>query len=275
MLKRMLLPLGGSATMPVAIQHAVDLATRHGAEITGLAIMDEDRLADVGPVPMGGAAMAHELREHRRAEAKERMRTALTSLAVACQAGNTPHRIVEIHGEPIEAMVRFGRYHDLVVGCLRSLFEFGIVDEPPDELVKLVTSGVRPIFAVGPTYHAMQRVLIAYSGSVESAKTLKQYTQLGLWPDAHLKIVTFDELQSEGEERLADAAEYCRTHGLKPEIEYLAGDPKTSLLPYAKQWNADLLVVGNSAKNLLYRKIFGETALNVIRNAELPLFLSQ
>ncbi len=35
-----------------------------------------------------------------------------------------------------------------------------------------------------------------------------------------------------------------------------------------------LIVVGNSAKNLLLRRIFGETALQVIQNADRPLFLA-
>jgi nucleotide-binding universal stress UspA family protein len=35
------------------------------------------------------------------------------------------------------------------------------------------------------------------------------------------------------------------------------------------------MVVGNSEQNLILRRIFGETSLNVIRNAEQPLFLAQ
>jgi nucleotide-binding universal stress UspA family protein len=42
-----------------------------------------------------------------------------------------------------------------------------------------------------------------------------------------------------------------------------------------QNWQADLTVIGNSAQNLILRRIFGETALSVIRNAEQPLFLAQ
>ncbi len=35
------------------------------------------------------------------------------------------------------------------------------------------------------------------------------------------------------------------------------------------------MVVGNSAQTLILRRIFGETAFNVIRNTEQPLFLAQ
>ena len=37
----------------------------------------------------------------------------------------------------------------------------------------------------------------------------------------------------------------------------------------------DLIVAGNSSKNLLLRKLFGETALKLLRESPLPLYLAQ
>ncbi len=48
-------------------------------------------------------------------------------------------------GDPLEALVSLTRYHDLVVCGLQSLFEHGVVDEPPNELAMLVEEGVRPM----------------------------------------------------------------------------------------------------------------------------------
>ena len=78
-----------------------------------------------------------------------------------------------------------------------------------------------------------------------------------------------------GTQLLADAADYCRAHQLAVETDCVNGSPKEQLLPYADRWGADLTVIGNSAKNLMLRKIFGETALHAIRNANRPLFLAQ
>lgn len=47
------------------------------------------------------------------------------------------------------------------------------------------------------------------------------------------------------------------------------------LLPYADRWQADLIVAGNSAENMLLRRIFGETALSLLRNSPLPLYLAE
>jgi nucleotide-binding universal stress UspA family protein len=43
----------------------------------------------------------------------------------------------------------------------------------------------------------------------------------------------------------------------------------------ATLWQADMIVLGNSARSLLMKRVLGETALHIIRNADRPLFLSQ
>lgn len=54
-----------------------------------------------------------------------------------------------------------------------------------------------------------------------------------------------------------------------------AGALARELVEVAEDWNADLIVAGNSAKSLQMRSVFGETALKLMRESHLPLFLSQ
>jgi nucleotide-binding universal stress UspA family protein len=58
-------------------------------------------------------------------------------------------------------------------------------------------------------------------------------------------------------------------------MDFVQGDPVQELVPYAEKWEANLIVAGNSAKNLLLRKLFGETALQLLRASPLPLYLAQ
>jgi nucleotide-binding universal stress UspA family protein len=57
-------------------------------------------------------------------------------------------------------------------------------------------------------------------------------------------------------------------------VSALAGDAQSHLLPNALELGSDLIVMGDSAKSLLTHRVFGDTALHVIRSAECPLFLS-
>jgi nucleotide-binding universal stress UspA family protein len=173
-------------------------------------------------------------------------------------------------------MTDCARYHDLVVCGVETLFEHGVIDEPPRELIQLIELGVRPLVAVTTEPRPIGRVLVAYNGSIESAKTMKRLVQMKLWPDLTLRIVTFNQSsEEESQKLLADAADYCRRHGYDPEIDHAAGSPTEQLLPYASQWNADLIVMGSSARRFRIRKRVGKTAQRVITSTHLPLFLCQ
>ncbi len=275
MIKRILVGLGSLDYARSATTKAVELAKLHGAQLTGVTLFDVDRLEAVGSVPIGAGQLAKELRESRLDDVSGVIAAAEVHFATACEEAGIPYNLQRETGDPLAALVSLTRYHDLVVCGLQSLFEHGVVDEPPDELAQLVREGVRPLLAVTDKDRAIGRVLICYSGSMESAKTMRRYVHLGMWPEAKLKLVTFNEDASAGQALLADAAEYCQAHGLKPETECITKSPKHQILPYAEAWEADLIVMGNSAKRMLLRRILGETALHVMRNSELPLFLAQ
>ena len=53
------------------------------------------------------------------------------------------------------------------------------------------------------------------------------------------------------------------------------GSPNQGILDEAEQWDADIIVMGNSHKNLLLRRVLGETVLHVIKNSDKALFLGQ
>ncbi len=274
MIKAILVGLGDEKYARSATAHAIQLAKQHEAHLTGVTLFDPDCL-DMGPIPIGAGESARELREHREAQMREVLEHAVTHFQTSCKSAKIAHDVIRETGNAFSAIISASRYYDVIVCGLRNLFAHGVVDEPPNELVRLVEEGVRPLIAVGEDYREIKRVLIAYSGSTESAKTMKRFIEQRHWPDATLKIVTFDTDREAADTRLAEARHYCELHGFKPEIEAVAESPSSSLLPYAQGWNADLIVLGNSAKRLLLRRIFGETALNIVGNADRPLFLSQ
>ena len=275
MIKRILVGLGGTPYTPFAIARSIELAQQHGAELTGVTVVDVGRLSRIGPVPLVASASARELREFRLQVAQEHVEEATEQFVSACRQAGVAYEVRQEEGNPFGLMASCARYHDLMVFGLRSLFEHEVVHDPHDALVRLVAEGVRPLLAVSADARPICRVLIAYSGSMESAKTMKWFVQLGLWPKAQLRIVTFEHQVDEAEQLVGDAADYLRKHGFEPEEAYVPGSPKHQLLSYAAEWGADLIVAGNSAKNLLLRRSLGDTALNLITTADRHLFLAQ
>src|SRR5690606_7536561 len=124
----------------------------------------------------------------------------------ACQQAGIPHRTDQETGDEFELLSSLARYHDLVMLGLSGIFEFGLLPEPHNALAKLVSAGVRPILSIGEAHQAVDRILISYSGSIESAKAMKRYVQVGLWPDAKLRIVVFQGAHEDPNQLLEDAA---------------------------------------------------------------------
>jgi len=277
MLKRILVGLGTSGTAESVTQHAIDVAMRHSAELVGLAITDPVRLEWTGPRPMGVGvtAVSADLVRQRLERATSDIQAAGELFATRCRAANVAHRLTEETGDPFEIAADLVRYHDMCVFGLRGLFEHDVVPEPRDALERLVSQGVRPILAVAEHYRPIHRVLVAYSGSLESAKTFKHFVHSGLYADAPVRIVHFGDDAQAASRRLKKAAAFFTAHGRAVETDHAGGSADRDLLPYAEAWKADLIVAGNSAKNLLLRRVFGETALRLLRESPLPLYLAQ
>ncbi len=276
MVKRILLGLGGTEFTASAIRHAVELAERHQACLTAITVIDVERLEDVGPVPAGAAHWASDLREHRLKVAKKNVVAACDAFVQACEAAGVRFAIQQEQGRAFDTMISQARYYDLVIFGLRSLFEYDFLADPTETLVRLISHGVRPILAVASQYREVRRVLFAYSGSMESAKAMRRFVQLGLWPAMQYRVVTFQcGATAEGPALPRDAAAYCRAHGLNVDEDFVEGSAKPDILGYAANWGADLIVIGNSARSVFLKKVFGDTAKQIIQLADRPLFLSQ
>ena len=275
MVRRILLGLGGTPFSPVATQCAIELAQTHGAELAGITVVDVVRLRDVGRSTPGQGAYTRRIGEERVRITEARVEKAIEQFVAACSDAGIKYRVERESGDAFDLMVSHARYHDLIVFGLRGLFEYGVVRNPEDALIRLIGQGVRPILAVASTHRPIQRVLVAYSGSMESAQAIKRFVQMRLWCNAALEIVCCGRGQLEAANLLDDAATYCRAHGFEPGVKYIEGSAREHLLAYAKECQADLIVMGNSIRSLLLRRLLGDTMLHTIQNADRPLLLAQ
>ncbi|TWT47378.1 universal stress protein [Botrimarina hoheduenensis] len=285
MIRRILLGLGGLEAQDAcytesATQMAIELALRHGASLTGVTVADLRHVQRLGPVPIGGGSAAADLRHHRVEQMHERVEAAIDHFHQACRDAAIAYEVRrEERREPFDYLTSLARYHDLTVLGLRGLFEFGVEGEshydPVSSLVRLITGGVRPMIASGETHRKIRRVLVAYSGSNESAKTMRRFAQLGLWPEATIRIAAFGPDHERRQRHLQHAASYFADHGVEVELEYQPTDPREGVLQVAHEWSADLVVMGNSNRTLMARRVLGDTMIEAIRRSDLPLFLSQ
>lgn len=280
MLRRILVGLGSRLSAAAEARYAVELADRFGAALTGVTVLDARSVESVGPVPLGASEAATQLAKHRLEAARQHLDESVAIFEAACRDARVPFQVRrEERADPFDRLISESRYHDFILCGLRGIFESGLIGQSPAEsgeiLARLVSSGVRPLLAAAPEYRPIRRVFVAYSGSVESAKTMKQFISLRPWLEVQVRIAVFGGALDRAERLLAGADEYCRVHGVAADLIHIPGSPHDQVVAAASDWNADLIVLGNSARNLLLRRVLGETALRVMQTSHLPLFMSQ
>jgi nucleotide-binding universal stress UspA family protein len=276
MIKRILVGLGGTPFTTVATKIATELGHLHQAQLTGVTVVDTGKLNKVGPVPAGGEAYAQRMRERKARVTKEGTEQAIAAFKAHCSKQQVVCRRIEYEQkDPFAAMISEARYNDLTIFGLRSIFDYGFTTDPDKAIIKLMTQGVRPILAVAETYRPIKKALIAYSGSMESAKAIRHFLHLNPWPGITLHIVHFKEGPEREPLLLKDAAEFCEAHGFEVKTDAVEGQARSDLLPFAQENDADLIVMGNSVNKALLRRLLGDTVLETIKSADRALFLSQ
>jgi nucleotide-binding universal stress UspA family protein len=275
MIKRILLGLGGTPYTSAEVRHAIELATLHKAELTAVTVCDLARITDVGPVPIGAGAASASLVNFRLESARQAIEQAIAEFQTECDKANVRAHVIREAGNPFEELVCLWRYHDLTVLAVQSLFEYGVVHDPKDMLLQILHKGVRPIFAVAKEHRSIKRVLIGYNGSMESAKAMKQYAQWPLFPNTEVRVVCFEISRDKAAPLLRDAQIYLKAHGIIADTDYKAGDAHDVILPYATEWNADMIVLGATARARIFRHVLGDTALRAITASTIPLYMTQ
>jgi nucleotide-binding universal stress UspA family protein len=274
MIKRILIGLGGTPYTPVAIERAVTLAQRYEASLTAVTMVKREQL--VSPSGTPGCFQADAVEVGRPHVTEEKIEESIAAFEASCSTAGIKYTVKLESGNPFNLFISLARYHDIMVFGLRSIFEYRVsAEEPCVTLARLVSAGVRPIIAESSEFRPIRKALIAYSGSMESAKTMKRFIQLRPWADVRLKIVTFERSEDEARQLLYDASEYCRAHGFTVETESNPGPPKDFLLVLATMRQADVIVMGSSARSLLLKRVLGDTAMHIIKNTDRPLFLCQ
>ena len=188
---RILLGISGGADNRSKRELAFSIAKKTGSAISALAIQDVERLKQLDQKTLG--VYSHQVKkvERRLERAESLIEARIAKLEEKAKAKKIDLTAISAEGDMLEAGMNEWRFHDLLVMSARP-WMIG-VDRPEDSsiILKLIAGGVRPVLAVpkgAPA--AVSKVLIALSGSIDSAKAMKHLVQLNIFPGASMHLVT-------------------------------------------------------------------------------------
>lgn len=258
---------------------ALDLADTHGAAITGFSVVNPDRVTRVGPTPAGAFSYHIKLMETRLRQAREQADAQAAKLRSACGDAGLVYTDMAMEGNPDASLVDAWRFCD--IGILPSrIWNPGSDDlEDVRAVLHIIALGLRPMLVMPETPYARPRkAVVALSGSLESAKALKQFALLRPWPDIALHLITVGSPKSgeTAEELLDQASGYAAAHGFEVTTAALppASDRTQAILDEGQSVGAGLYVLGSSYSRFLKFERYGSHALGMLERARVPLFLS-
>ena len=277
MINRILIPLEPSAYSKAAVDNGCLLARKHGAEITGLTIVDEPGITDSLSLvqPFDSAYVAKKSEEHLQ-HAEQTLDELLKEFRNHCEQEGLAHRELQVSGEPEQQIHQVSAFYDLVVLGLRSHFHFETSQLTGQILPELLSHCTTPILAIPEqvTLHTPTNVLVAYNGSMPAIRTLRAYARVWAHEDTSVKIITSNGEMDGVNQHLGEVVAYLRAHGVA-EVETV-WTPKKILDCLDSEYYdwANMIVLGAHSKRPLADFFTGSLSNTLIKRGDKALFIS-
>lgn len=84
-----------------------------------------------------------------------------------------------------------------------------------------------------------------------------------------------DTLEQRGRDAVESVEKMADAHGVEVETEVLDGDPAETILDYAEEVDADIIVSGTHGRSGVKRQLLGSVAERLVRHASMPVMTVQ
>lgn len=274
--KTMLVHVDGSARAQERIRLAIDLATKFGAHLIGLATMGTLFVPYTGGVDLGGSYIVEMLAEM---EKQAKRATAMfEAQALAAGLESFESRIAD--HEAASALCTHARYVDLLIIGQSEKGAAGPAT-PADLPQWVVLNAGRTVLIVphsGTFTTVGQNVLVLWNASRESASAARDALPF-LIKAKQVRIAVFDarsNTEGHGDEPGSDVALYLARHGVKVTVtrESSGGDVGSAALSRAADLDIDLIVMGGYGHSRLREWIMGGVTKTMLEHMTVPVLMS-
>jgi nucleotide-binding universal stress UspA family protein len=286
-IRKVLLPLTGTAAGEAALSTALMIARLWNAHVTALHVRVDSR--DVAPLAGEGlsGAMIEEMMTATEKESSDRARAVREMFDRFVAAHHVA--VHEGHGGVDEPTASFasvtGREEDLVAQLAR-LADLTVVPHPEagedvsssDALHAVLFDSGRPVLIAPQAVplHIGTRICVAWNGTAESAAAVQAGIQWMQRAEA-VRVLSADDYQRRGP-AAADLLDYLCLHGIRAEsvpFRSVDRDVGAGLLKAARDFGCDLLAMGAYSHSRLRQLILGGVTRHVLENSDLPVLMNR
>lgn len=199
-------------------------------------------------------------------EGKELLVTLKKRALVSCSNEIT---LIQMHGDVLENILVFQKEIAVLVIGIKNHENHKIGDN-----VKDIIRGInKPILLVNSEFVNPRKILIAYNGSKNSKKFLKESSANPIFKNVQRDIININNNQSSSEKLLDEVKEIYEKQEIEVKISVLSGDVKSEILIFLGQNDCDILAMGAFGHSRIKEFIFGSLTGEILEQCKKPILL--
>ncbi len=278
MIKNVLVALDGSEHSRSATEHALWIAERLGAAVTGLHVIDivsiegsflHDISGSLGFEPY--LDFSSKMRE----VLQERGRALLDEFAArAAEAAVRSDTVMDV-GVIANEICERARTADLVVIGHRGVnekFTTGLLGGTAESVTRKCP---KPLLVCPMEWKGILRPLLAYDGSPRSASAMQAAAEFCASLKLPLAVAHVARDEAAGAKTLDEARRYLASYAIEASFYALAGHAPEQIVAAIRDHGPDLLFIGAYGHSRIVEMVLGSTTEYVLRNAPCPVFLNR
>lgn len=275
MLRSILVALDESPWSETATTLALEWASRFGARVVGLGIVDTPSIMGPEFVSIGATEFKRRRDDARLADARKRVAGVLAKFRDHCSRAGIAASTVQDLGDSAKSILRQAHRCDLVLLGRETYFHFETLDEPDEILGQVLHRSPRPTVVVPRDLPTGNGVIVAYGGGREVARTLQTFQLLGLAGGETIHIISIGRGDGKMDVLAGLAAEFLKSHGAPHRLHVLetSDGPAQALLEQVRSLQPRLIVMGAPGHHPV-RDLFATSVTRaVLRDCPVPVLV--
>ncbi|WBU53796.1 universal stress protein [Paracoccus sp. SCSIO 75233] len=272
----------GSAYSASVCAHAAWIATRSGAPVELLHVLDRSASAEKqdlsGAIQLGArstllshladldAERSKLLAEHGRAILDDGRaiveQAGVTNVTTRLRQGDIVEAVADIETEARVILIgKRGEAADFAKGHLGSNME------------RIVRATKRPVLVASRAFRPILKVLVAWDGGASVRRAVDHLAGSEVFQGLAIHVVTVARDTSDARASLAEAEAVLSGAGIKTTTAIIDGQPETALSKLVETDGFDMLVMGAYGHSRIRNLIIGSTSSEMVRSCKVPVVL--
>jgi nucleotide-binding universal stress UspA family protein len=275
MLRSILVGLDESPFSRSAVELAIRWARRTDALVVGLGVIDEPTIRAPEPLPVGASAYKEMRDEALIEDARRRVEAILSQFSLRCAEAGVASKVLEDVGAPAARILLESQRYDIIVLGQQTYFQFATQETPCRTLYDVLKGSPRPVVTAPERLGAPGSTVVAYDGSLQSARALQAFQASGLAAEGRVHLVSVHADAAAATSAVDRAADFLRFHDVDCERHVVIADgaPARVILDRAVQLNAGLLVMGAYGRSAFVEFFLGSVTRTLLDKSPIPMFL--